>query len=818
MWPDDAIALPTRDGQDVGGAQERTMLAFASGAAGIRTVEEINPDGSITRLRTRYGWPTFETEGARTAAAETQLRGFVAKVPGGRAVLFDPYTMEILKTPYTPAAKLYEVQDFLTESTWYDVVLFDGSTIKVNAKAMPTLRITANHGYEAIPHVINYTVGDQYGNAERNTTEKRVFAVGRYSVTSWGGGGVTETLTPTEPRTESRALTIGQRIDGDTAYLGELYHGIDGWDSATEWYFRTAAVQMLLTAAYLVKTSVGANVAMSPPTLASAGTSSGTMDTDTTLPAGAEIALIGSPVLTTAVPYSRGPDGTMVGGQGGSYQIRWPWTGVYTAALEGTVHASYTRTAEYGGVAGSTEVQSGITLTYSASNSKIWDARNEDTRQKDYNHIIASHTSSSSGSEIGADTTTLWWGQDEPSGWAPTAESATRGITYKDIDAWTFAGSSVTGREYEEQTFSGTVTCSAGDLVDVAFYRHQSSGAKAVLAPITNRYASYFLPGPGYDAGWVTIYYYAGVGVGGYTRAGFNLYTSPASSITPAAGYYKQTSLDHQDPVATDEINAMYAAGVAAMMGQSMYDSEDSDGHYGRAYYTASVSPSVSLDNNSLTWSTKDFILYDPTNEVYITIEGSFVGADNEATLTVLLKVQTRHHTTTQTLGVFSYTYGEMLVEREIGTSGKYAVPSPQIRAIFAPLYCEQGSFKGAHYVTQAEEDGGIAAFHGFNFVLNLRMYSDFDTCNDDNAGQQVYFVPCNLLEMLYAFVFSTEYGVAEDGTRYPVTYTTRFNEMRDTMFATPVRVAVKDGSATNWTDTLGGDFAAVSTVALYRT
>ena len=180
--------------------------------------------------------------------------------------------------------------------------------------------------------------------------------------------------------------------------------------------------------------------------------------------------------------------------------------------------------------------------------------------------------------------------------------------------------------------------------------------------------------------------------------------------------------------------------------------------------------------------------------------------------------MQTRHHTTTQTIGEFSYTYGEMLVEREIGTSGKYAVPSPQIRAIFAPLYQEQGSFKGAHYVTQAEEDGGIAAFHGFNFVLNLRMYSDFDTCNDDNAGQQVYFVPCNLLEMLYAFVFSTEYGVAEDGTRYPVTYTSRFNEMRDTLFATPVRVTVKDGSATNWTDTLGGDFAAVSTVALYRT
>lgn len=817
MWPDDAIALPTRDGQDVGGAQERTMLAFAGGAAGIRTVEEINPDGSITRLRTRQGRPTFETDTVRatSGSGDIQLRGFVAQIPGRRAVLFNPYTLEVIKTPYTPAAKLYEVQDFLTESTWYDVVLFDGTTIKVNAKAMPRLGITANHGYEAIPHVINYTVGDQYGNAERNTTEKRVFAVGRYSVTSWGGGGVTETLTPTEPRTESRALTIGQRIDGDTAYLGELYHGIDGWDSATEWYFRSAEIQMLLTAAYLVKTSVGANVAMSPPTLASAGTSSGTMDTDTVLPAGAEIALIGSPVHSTNIPYDLNADGSYW--SGGTHRIRYPWTGVFTAALQGTVHATYTRTT-YSGSTASTEDQSGITLTYSASNSKLWDTRNEDTRQKDYNHVLAESPSNRNGSDMGASNTTLWWGAHVASGWDPASEPATRGISYKNIDAWTFAGSSVTGRAYEEQTFSGAVTCSAGDLVNLAFSRSMSAGAKAVLAPILNRYDAYFLPGVDYPAGWGTIYWYAGSGIGGYSFVNFQLYSSPASDITPVAETYKQVSLGHQDLAAEAEINAKFDEGIAAFMGQVLYDSEDSDGHYAKAYYTASINPSVSLDNNSLTWATKDFILYDPTNEVYITVEGSFTGVDNEATLTVLLKVQTRHHTTTQTLGEFSYTYGEMLVEREIGTSGKYAVPSPQIRAIFAPLYQEQGSFKGAHYVTQAEEDGGIAAFHGFNFVLNLRMYSDFDTCNDDNAGQQVYFVPCNLLEMLYAFVFSTEYGVAEDGTRYPVTYTTRFNEMRDTLFATPVRVAVKDGSATNWTDTLGGDFAAVSTVALYRT
>ena len=194
-WPfDDGSDLPLRDGFDVGGAQERKMASMVGGYSGIRTVEELNPDGSITILRTRGGRPIFETTGvARRSAQAQKYRGFVAKIPS-RAVLFDPYTLDILDANYQPAVNTYSVQDFATswnvptddDTYWYDVVLFDGSTIKVNAKAMPTLGITANHGYSAIPYVINReTAEDQYGNAERNTTEKRVFAVGRYSVTSW---------------------------------------------------------------------------------------------------------------------------------------------------------------------------------------------------------------------------------------------------------------------------------------------------------------------------------------------------------------------------------------------------------------------------------------------------------------------------------------------------------------------------------------------------------------------------------------------------------------------------------------------------------
>jgi hypothetical protein len=783
-WLEDAFALPTRDGQDVGGAQERTMLSFAQDVGGIRTVEELNPDGSITRLRTRQGRPTFETDEARSTSSsgDTQLRGFVAQIPGRRAVLFDPYTMEILKTPYTPAAKLYEVQDFLTESTWYDVVLFDGTTIKVNAKAMPRLGITANHGYEAIPHVINYTVGDQYGNAERNTTEKRVFAVGRYSVTSWGGGGVTETLTPTEPRTESRALTIGQRIDGDTAYLGELYHGIDGWDSATEWYFRSAEIQMLLTAAYLVKTSVGANVAMTPPALATTTPFAEDGWRDITYPE-TPVMLMSSGTVMIPAAY---PDTV-------TPRVAWPWSGSVSKSLEGDVYVNRTGETKSGSQDDAV-VAAGVPLTYHAENSKTW------THGYDQNYIkiqtisIAPDAVTNEGDVLFGTLGSIYWyaGDAVPGG--------SHGTQNFNNEYHSYLISSLLYKDWEEQSGVAYIDMGAERLVDVSFSRAQTDGDVLVVTPNTSRY-DYLFANPYHILGADFTF-----GLLGVQAVGFD----------DSVGDYKNPTGYDQDPSAITEINDKINARLNLLAGRMCYLQEDRAFISSNPWYNATVSSSP-MDTSALTWTTKDFILYDPTNEVYITIEGSFTGADNEATLTVLLKVQTRHHTTTQTLGEFNYTYGEMLPEREIDT-GKYAVPSPQIRAIFAPLYCEQGSFKGAHYVTQAEEDGGIAAFHGFNFVLNLRMYSDFDTCNDDNAGQQVYFVPCNLLEMLYAFVFSTEYGVAEDGTRYPVTYTSRFNEMRDTMFATPVRVAVKDGSATNWTDTLGGDFAAVSTVALYRT
>lgn len=137
---------------------------------------------------------------------------------------------------------------------------------------------------------------------------------------------------------------------------------------------------------------------------------------------------------------------------------------------------------------------------------------------------------------------------------------------------------------------------------------------------------------------------------------------------------------------------------------------------------------------------------------------------------------------------------------------------------MFAPLYREQGSFKGIHYTTMSDQAAGSSPYVGINFVLNLQMYSDLPDCNVDNLnGQQVYFVPFNLIEALYLYIFSQESGISAS-SRYPVTRTDNYNLVRDTLFSDPIRVSVRNGEFYSWTDTFGPDFAAVGTVSLHRT
>lgn len=799
----DVFSLPTRDGGDPGGQLERTMLARAGGAAGIVRVEEVDVDGTVTRLYTRGGSPVFETERRAASATPVLLRGFVARaVPGGRAVLFNPYTLAVLDSNYSPAKNTYSVQDFATTwnvpagdtTDWYDVMLFDGSTVKVNAKAMPTLGITANHSFPAIPYCINRNdASDQYGNAERNQTEKRVFAVGRADVQTWGGPGSISTLTPTDPRTEDRSLTIGQRVDHatDKAWIGQLYYPATGWDGTGEWYFTGAAITMLLTAPYLFKVASNANVAMSPATLVSLGTDTTARGTVVTLPS--------TPIALKST------DARIVQSNQNLRIIYWYWDDVFSSELQAQEYGNNTRLT-YGGSVSSSETQAGVVLDYECNNTKTWDTRNTGLVMLDQYITIGDASQYATYSLLGldADATTLFWSDT----YAPLRG---RQDVWVDDALISPPGTNPT-RYYEDQTIEAFVEISGGErLVDVLMTRNYSYGGAWVASPNMTHYDSYM--------GNPSTYVGQTYGMGIYGRLQLSAVQIPGGSdIIPVNDYYKQNPFPppQQTPAVLAEIEAEFDAKATEYQTQTYYDCENSNGDSRYNFYSASITASLVRDAQSATWTTKDYLLHDTTNGVYISINGAFSGIDTAATLTVTLTVQTRHHTNTVTLAQRNYTYTELLPETEIGTTGKYAVPSPQIRAIFAPLYQEQGSFKGAHYVTEEEENNGAAAFHGFDFLLYLRSYGDLGTLNADNeSGTAVYFVPCNLLEMLYAIVFSQEYGVGT--TRYPVTYTARFNDLMGTLFADPVRVSIRDGVSSLWTNAFGADFAATSTISLHR-
>jgi len=817
------FALPRLEGPvDLGKAQETAMSHVGIGDYGnIRTIEFVQPDGTIARLRTRGGYPVFETD-APTPVTST-ARGFVAKVPAGRAVLFNPYTLTILNSDYKPAGKNYTVQDFATSwgvpagdtTHWHDVVLSDGS-VKINTKTYSPFGSFGTLSETEIPHIINRADDyDQYGNVELNLMQKRYFEVERESVKTWGGAGSVSLLTPQAPITDAirRAMTVGPRVDfpTDTAWLAEFYSSSVIWDDpGASWLYSTAAVQMLLTSAYLVKTSSTANVDMPIPSFSSTGASSGNEIISIGYLPSVEIGLVAHGRERLTVPYSSPSNH-------GIYQVDYPVSGTFSRPLAGEASADYTRTG-YTGSATSTETQSGKTLNHSATNTLTLDIRTESYRVAAQTITVADHDiyglSNSNGGHMGSNATTLWWGDDVSPGGLEATLPATRGRPTVVIQyAEPISGSLVYDRNYHRQSGTFQVSCDLGTLVSLQLWRDRSSGQGAVFNPVTGYYAAYLAD----PTGWINS---SGMGLttGPVT---LDAYIRPSDNFLPIGELYKVTA-GSQDPSAIADINAKYEAKRNEFMSMTLYENENSDAIFNRTHYTATVVSSLNIDLATVAWDTVDYILCDEQNGVFITVEAHFSGeqthpANGTATLTVTLKVVTRYNETVQMLETLPISYGELLPEKEV-LAGIYGFPSPQIRAIFTPLYREQGSFKGAHYVTAAEEIAGAIPFHGFNFRLRLTSYDAVGSVNTLNKGETVYLVPCNLLEMLYATVFSSELGVADDGSRYPVTRPASYNAVMNSLFTNAYRVAVRDGVAGNWTDAFGTDFAETSTISLHRT
>jgi len=801
-WPNDTkdFALPVRD-VDVGQPAESGMRL---GVSGIRTVEWTQNDGSVVRLSHRGGHPIFESAHGAGAGDgnETYRRGFVAVVPGATTgTLFNPYTLDVVQHGFKPAGALYYVLDFKTTwnvsptdtTDWADVIVFDNGKVLINGLRMaPPLQDLASIPAGSIPYFINTGLTDQYGR----TGDRRVFAINRELVKSWASSGVTDTLTPTTPRTDEKALTIGPRPVRAThrAWLAQLYYsGSSATDDAGTWAFSQREVNMMLASPFLSGTNSSSSVDMTPPSLASAGT-------DTTAR--------GTPITLPSTPIAlKSNDARIVQSNQNLRIIYWYWDSTFSSPLQAQEYGNNTRLT-YSGSGASSVTQAGVTLDFACSNVKTWDTRDIGlVMDNQYIQIAASgQYASYSGLSLDADATNLIWSDT----YAPL-----RGVQSVWVDDYLISPAGTNPiRYYEDQTISATIEANGSILlVSVSASSSTSSGGAWNVTPNTTHYNAFMGQASTYPG------HTYGMGIGGRLQLDAKYY--PASDIIPVNDYYKQNPSPppKQTPAVLAEIDASFDAKATEYQQQTYYDCENSNGDSRYNFYSASSTASVNRSAKSLTLATRDFIAFDEDNGVYISVDGEFSGQDADATLTVSLVIETRHHSTTIQLLTRDYSYGDLLPEYEIGSTGKYAIPSPQIRAMFAPLYREQGSFKGAHYVTQAEEGLGATPAHLFNFRLILHTLSDAGEVNELNATDtNVHFVPFNLLEMLYCFVFSQDYGVgASTGQRYPVTFTTRFNDLATNLFGVPFDVAVRDGTIGDWTHALHSSFVGVHGASLHR-
>ncbi len=718
-------------------------------------------------------------------------RGFALSAPGASwGTRYNPYTLSALDTRYAPTYVQYTVLPFasnwhvLDTQLWHDVISFESGVIRVNGAPMSLLQTIGAPPAGTIPWLLP-AVGiglQKYGSAALNATEKRLFAIGRSDVRALAISTPTVILPPSAPRAAGKAMTIGPRASGNTAWLGQLYFTGQTWDDDYgAWAFSDAEVQMMLSSPYLSMISSAPSVDMPTATLPTTSqNSSGNINTPITLPETA-IGLIGiGEVETVANVYAKN-----------SASVVWPNRSTYNSPLSGYTYASYNRST-FASSKSQSISQASKSMSYSSTNSRRFDIRNESTViNSQYIYTGATANSPGGGGEYFLDheNNTLKWTY----GNTPSSISGARGVDRIDVQLSGITGSNVT-RNVESQTMTASIDMSGEQLVSVIASDDLSSGPYPTFTADNSYYAVYL------NKPISTTRVNSGMGLSNYVDLKEGSYL----------GYYKNPAggWSGMPSGAVAEIQSAFNAMQNAYVGTICYSYEGQSGYYHPNKYTVTINASQTSGSSYLSWKTNDYLFYDVDNGVKISVEGTISGSQTygsaaSVVLTVILRVKTRYHDVTKTLSVINFTYSNLFKKTLIGSTGKYAVPSPKIRAMFAPLYQEQGSFKGAAYVTQAEESSGSLPAHLFRFRLYLRMYGDFGSVNNDNDGDNVYYVPVNMLEMLYAICFSQDMGVGEH--RYPVTAQDRFESVQNALFSAPFSVNVRDGSIGDWDTALSG-------------
>lgn len=797
----DKSSFPTRDGIATGKANERQMLERGGMSnEGFRTDLRDNPDGSTTMLRTRGGSPEFSTVAAqRPLDGQPVARGFVAHAFGkSYGALFDPYTLAIEDKRFSIRFATYHVSSVAASAyaprNWLDVWSWDGATMRINgqlAKTFFPFRFPAAVR-QAMPYLRTWPSAPIYGDKWQNSDfPKRIYAVGPESVgiatdPRWAAVIAPLKLIPEAPRSEHKALVCGPEINRSLheATLAQLYFTGASWDSLVGgWEYSTTKVAMLLTPPYLQATNSSAAVEMARPELSAAGASSGSMTTPITLPPTA----IGMSATPSVGHYANYP--TTVSGI-----VYFYWSDIVVKPMAGTIIANYSRDA----YTGSNSATEGA-MSYVASNTKNYDARSEYPVVDAQSIPLADEAPTSTDMRLNAASDHLFWSLVDEG--LTIDLNGVRGQANNYCEGEDVGARPIVSRNYETQNGSFVVSFSGMESVRVVVFKVYSYGAQWVATPNLDYYDSYM------GRGGAAEYYGDVSGIGIYSWPYVEPYNDGGSN--PVSEYKKVGGV--QSPEVCAEINAALNSMVDALMAQTVYQSENAEGYYSRpapwsqGHYLSSTVGSKIESESSLTWSTRDFLLHDETNGVYITVDGHFeatksYGASASATLTVVLNIETPWGSGSKVLYDLDYTYSDMLPEEDIGSGGKTAIPSPKIMAVFAPKHREQGTFPGAAYVTQDEVGNGAMPAILVNFVLVLEPYSFIGSTETDGL---THLVPVNLLEMLYAYVFSRKYGI-DPYQRYPVSDTAAFNTIMAGLFNVQHHIQFRDGAMDEWLIGLG--------------
>lgn len=764
-WPQPFAPLPTREAERQQAA-ERTMQAAVKapsqvGAGDVDAAGEVDPNAIRRReqdgvvLKTRGGFPHFfntETDAQGTDTAAT-LRGFTISAGTAKAVVFNGVTVEktgetlFSRTPYF-VAQVTSTQP-LSPPEWgakADVWLYRSGSILVNTKGLSSVLFQPQQiEADALPFIITNSGSNPYGV----NTPVSGFAVGRYSLALPNGASMN--LLPVDPRSQNKAMTYGQKIKpaNREAWQQQLYFTGESWDALTGGWSISQCKYALVQNSIAPPSSYATQTAYSISTTTPSCIPQ--LQGVTNFTGFVSLGTINIPI-TVAGRWGNPVGANYSFGAYHSYYIYARPSELYFGDVEYGVDRVQSTINHANSIDGSVLFMGETVNVFATVNRQV--STYADSGKTPAQHVPVPDfynpdyiTRDYYGAELylGSSTNTAL----SPFGVDSSAQQATAGYPIDENSHGSTANRT-------ESTYSGSFSIihKGVELMAGEFSREVKTGNK--INPYENP-----LNRPIFEAT--------------FGSAGWEDYKSSGQATW----------------VNDSEFQAYQPGNIGSWTGKRLIYI---GGFYVQRFINYGTVTATPPDVSSLTWRTTDFLLLDEENQTSIQVKGLFSGSNGNGTLAVDLVISTPLSTSTVTLF-----QREMYYELPLTEDDPAHVPVPRLTIFPGAMYYHQGAMCGGVY-SEASEGAPKASLMSFD--LRLRGFDAVGEARQHHGT--IEFVPANLLEMLYAYVYSSKYGLDND-ERYPVTRTALYDDMQQTLFGTTFAVNYKNGTLSAWVSDLVG-------------